>query len=182
MFLSPDPFPVPNLDDDSPHEQASAKSRPPARIVYDFSAYKELPTRPTPEEGIQRLRFPEDFKTFEVPDDIVYLEDGPRPDQVVMLMASDGQGHNSQIPHLFERALENRREYAELHGYNFHFLNITRYGLGGAHAVCPHKPSLPAKLILISPRFGPNFQQSLIPSNDSQAPSGFGGSILMQSL
>lgn len=102
-----------------------------------MSVDKGLLTQPEPAE---RQRFPEEFRTFEVPDDIVYPKDGPKPDQVVLLMASDGQGHNSQIPHLFERAVQNRKQYAELHGYHFHFINSTRYILEGIHPVCPHKP------------------------------------------
>ena len=104
--------------------EAPAKSEP-----------QEDPIQLLPENAARRLRFPEQFKTFHVPSKMVYSKDGPRPDQIVMLMASDGQGHNTLIPNLFERVKENRKQYAKLHGYHFHFINTTKYDLGEANPV-----------------------------------------------
>ena len=135
--LALDQFSTKDWGDDSLQgavDDPPTKSKPPVTIAYDQSV-DEDPTQPTPEDGTQRQRFPEQFRTFQVPSDIVYPKDGPEPDQVVMLMASDGQGHNNQIPHLFERVVENRKQYAKLHGYHFHFINTTKYDLGRAHAV-----------------------------------------------
>ncbi|KAK6341187.1 hypothetical protein TWF696_008274 [Orbilia brochopaga] len=80
--------------------------------------------------------------TFEVKDDVYFDPAGPRPDQVVLLMASDGKGHNGGIENLFEMAFANRQEYADFHGYKFHFINISRYDLGGAHPVWAKIPAL----------------------------------------
>ena len=94
-----------------------------------------------PEAELQTLLFPDQFRTFHVPDDIVYSEGGPQPDQVVLLMGCDGQGHLSKkVPHVVEIAMENRKKYAELHGYHFHFINVTKYDMGGANMVCPPLP------------------------------------------
>ncbi|EWC46974.1 hypothetical protein DRE_03736 [Drechslerella stenobrocha 248] len=80
--------------------------------------------------------------TFDVKDDVRFDPAGPRPDQIVMLMASDGKGHNGGIENLLEMARENRRQYAEFQGYNFHFINISRYDLRGAHPVWAKIPAL----------------------------------------
>jgi len=42
---------------------------------------------------------------------------GPSGDQIVLLMASDDKGNQGNpIPHLHDRAYENRKEYADWHG------------------------------------------------------------------
>jgi hypothetical protein len=67
----------------------------------------------------------------------------PANRDIVVLTASDGGGHNSAIPNVLERGLENRREYCEKHGYQSLWLNTSRYDIGDAHRVSHHKYSVP---------------------------------------
>lgn len=79
---------------------------------------------------------------FNVPSDITYDPAGPRPDQIILLCASDGGGHNGGIENLVEQTKKNRQEYADLHGYKYHFLNISKYDIGGAHPVWAKLPAI----------------------------------------
>lgn len=179
-------MPIPHSGDDSlqgAFDQIPAKHEPPPSVVYDAPVdgekpekeeQKEAPKHEEPkvetpkkeeekpkkqeEEPIRKLKFPEEAKTFNVPKNIVYSKDGPKPSEVVLLAASDGKGHNGGIPNLMERTLQNRKEYAEFHGYNFHFINITRYDLHGAKPVRILLNLIPDEISNESPifRFGPN--------------------------
>lgn len=158
-FLQSPPAPVPHSGDDSlqgAFDQTPAKNQPPISVVHDppvedppkeepkkEEPKKEEPKKEEPkkDEG-PKLRFPEGQKTFNVPDSIVYSKDGPKPSEVILLAASDGKGHNGGIPDLLEKAKQNRKEYADLHGYIFNFINITRYDLGGAHPVWAKLPAI----------------------------------------
>lgn len=51
---------------------------------------------------------------------------GPRPDQIVLLTATDGLGHNSQVENIVNMAMHNRREYCARNGYINHFINMSR--------------------------------------------------------
>jgi len=53
-----------------------------------------------------------------------------------------GGGHHTFIPDLIPRAIKNREEYAELHGYHFKFVNLTRYDLTKAHPVWGKLPAI----------------------------------------
>ncbi|KAJ6263287.1 hypothetical protein Dda_1849 [Drechslerella dactyloides] len=97
---------------------------------------------PAQQQQQEQVPMPRPQWTFEVKDDVYFDPAGPRPDQVVLLMASDGKGHNGGIEHLFEMAMANRQEYADFHGYKFHFINISRYDLHGAHPVWAKIPAL----------------------------------------
>ncbi|EUC38845.1 glycosyltransferase family 34 protein [Bipolaris zeicola 26-R-13] len=66
----------------------------------------------------------------------------PKPKNVIILTASDGGGHNSQIPNLLERVLENREEYCNRHGYTNLWLNTSRYDIGDSHRVWAKIPAL----------------------------------------
>lgn len=59
----------------------------------------------------------------------------PRNRDVVVLTASDGGGHNSAIPNVLERVLDDREKYCEKHGYTNLWLNTSRYDIGEAHRV-----------------------------------------------
>lgn len=59
----------------------------------------------------------------------------PRNRDVVVLTASDGGGHNSAIPNILERVLDDRQKYCEKHGYTNLWLNTSRYDVGEAHRV-----------------------------------------------
>jgi hypothetical protein len=52
-----------------------------------------------------------------------------------VLTASDGGGHNSAIPNVLQRVLEDREKYCEKHGYTHMWLNTSRYDIGEAHRV-----------------------------------------------
>ena len=59
----------------------------------------------------------------------------PRPQDVIVLTASDGGGHNSAIPNVLERVLDDRKEYCAKHGYTHLWINTSRYDIGEAHRV-----------------------------------------------
>jgi len=80
--------------------------------------------------------------TFSVPADMVHTPDGPKPDEIVLLAASDGKGHNGGIENILEDITLNRQEYANLHGYHYQFLNISKYDIGGAHPVWAKLPAI----------------------------------------
>lgn len=161
-FLQSPNAPAPHPGDDSLEgalDQIPAKNQPPVSIVHDppvedkqhknEQPKKEDPPKKeeTNKEGPKRpqepkLVFPDQKKTFDVPAGIVYDKAGPKPEQVVLLAASDGKGHNGGIPNLLENAKKNRQEYANLHGYHFSFINITRYDLKGAHPVWAKLPAI----------------------------------------
>ncbi|KAI5780177.1 galactosyl transferase GMA12/MNN10 family-domain-containing protein [Peziza echinospora] len=89
-----------------------------------------------------KVVFPGPSFTFNVDNDIVYNPEGPTPDQIVLLAASDGGGHNNEIPNMLQRTEENRIEYAKLHGYIYQFINITKYDLQGASPVWAKLPAI----------------------------------------
>ena len=59
----------------------------------------------------------------------------PRNRDIVVLTASDGGGHNSAIPNVLERVLDDREKYCARHGYTNLWLNTSRYDIGEAHRV-----------------------------------------------
>jgi hypothetical protein len=63
----------------------------------------------------------------------------PRPQDVVVLTASDGGGHNSAIPDVLGRVLDDRQKYCDKHGYKNLWLNTSRYDIGEAHRVRLHR-------------------------------------------
>lgn len=151
-FLQSPNAPAPHPGDDSLEgalDQIPAKNQPPVSIVHD-PPIEDKKQPPPPKNGQPKKQepkkeepgFPEQQKTFNVPAGIVYDKAGPKPDQVVLLAASDGKGHNGGIPNLLENAKQNREEYANLHGYHFNFINITRYNLNGAHPVWAKLPAI----------------------------------------
>lgn len=75
-------------------------------------------------------------QSFDIPKDLKFDPAGPRPDQIVILTATDGKGHNGGIQNIVHNALENRKEFCDAHGYINHFINITKYNMGeDAHPV-----------------------------------------------
>jgi len=80
--------------------------------------------------------------TFTVSDDIVYDPSGPKPSEIVILTATDGHGHNGGINSILEATAENRQAYCKHQGYNYHFINITKYDLKGAHPVWAKLPAI----------------------------------------
>ncbi|KAK9461517.1 galactosyl transferase GMA12/MNN10 family-domain-containing protein [Lipomyces oligophaga] len=51
----------------------------------------------------------------------------PKGSRIVLLSASDGQGHNGAITDLFKNMKENREEYCAYHGYTYQFINLSKY-------------------------------------------------------
>lgn len=80
--------------------------------------------------------------TITVPENIKYSPAGPRPDQVIILTATDGHGNNGGIKDIVQLAEENRKAYCKHHGYIYHFVNISQYDLGGSHAVWKKLPAI----------------------------------------
>ncbi|KAL5612325.1 uncharacterized protein BROUX77_002481 [Berkeleyomyces rouxiae] len=80
--------------------------------------------------------------TFDVPDDIKYNPAGPRPDQVVILTAADTGGHHGAIPKMHERVAANRQAYCDLHGYKYHFVDISKIDLPNANPVWKKIPAI----------------------------------------
>ena len=80
--------------------------------------------------------------TITVPENINYNSSGPRPDQVILLTATDGQGNNGGIKNIVQLAEENRKAYCNYHGYIYHFINISKYDLGDSHAVWKKIPAI----------------------------------------
>lgn len=93
----------------------------------------------TPALPTSTAELPEGFNpmkdTFDVPEDIYYDPAGPRPDQVILLTASDGKGHNGGIADILGSTARNRAAYCEKQGYINQFINISKYDLEGAHPV-----------------------------------------------
>lgn len=59
----------------------------------------------------------------------------PRNKDVVVLTASDGGGHNSVIPNVLQRVLEDRQKYCDRQSYTCQWLNTSRYDIRDAHRV-----------------------------------------------
>lgn len=90
----------------------------------------------------ERVNSLKKYVKFNVPRDITYDPAGPRANQIVILTASDGKGHNGGIQDLIGQTRTNRQDYADLHGYHYHFINITKYDLQGAHPVWAKLPAV----------------------------------------
>ncbi|KAI5817172.1 galactosyl transferase GMA12/MNN10 family-domain-containing protein [Pyronema omphalodes] len=80
--------------------------------------------------------------TFAVPPNLVHDPAGPKPNEIVLLAASDGKGHNGGIDNILGDVTPNRQAYADLHGYTYQFLNISQYNIGAASAVWAKLPAI----------------------------------------
>ena len=111
----------------------------------------------------------------------------PRNRDIVVLTASDGGGHNSAIPRVLERVLDNREKYCARKGYTNLWLNTSRYDIGQAHRVSdggewrrlfllPYKHNKHL-LTYCNCRHGPRFPPSLKHLSCTQTPSGSGSLI-----
>ncbi|OCK81778.1 glycosyltransferase family 34 protein [Lepidopterella palustris CBS 459.81] len=79
---------------------------------------------------------------FNVPPTIKSVAKIPKPANIVVLTASDGGGHNSAIPCLLERVIENRQIYCDNHGYQNLWLNTSKYNIGTAHRTWSKIPAV----------------------------------------
>jgi len=80
--------------------------------------------------------------SFFVPDDITYNPAGPTPDQIVVVTATDGKGHNGGIEDILGQTEQNRETYCNYHGYHYHFVNISKFDLEDAHPVWKKLPAI----------------------------------------
>lgn len=87
-------------------------------------------------------RFRINVGSFVVPKNIYYDPVGPKPHEIIMLCASDGKGHNGGIPDILNVVASNRQEYADLHGYTYQFLNVSKYNIGEAQPVWAKLPAI----------------------------------------
>lgn len=80
--------------------------------------------------------------TITIPKDMVHTAEGPKPNEIVMVTASDGKGHNGGIEDILGKTAKNRKEYCAHHGYNYHFVNISKFDMGDAHPVWKKIPAI----------------------------------------
>lgn len=80
--------------------------------------------------------------TFTIPKDMVHTPDGPKPNEIVVVTASDGKGHNGGIEDILGKTAQNRKAYCAFHGYNYHFVNIAKFDMGDAHPVWKKIPAI----------------------------------------
>ncbi|KAF2192138.1 glycosyltransferase family 34 protein [Zopfia rhizophila CBS 207.26] len=93
----------------------------------------------TPQE--QYFKFMPEWD-FKVPSSAKGYARIPKNKDVIVLTASDGGGHNSAIPNILERVLEDRRSYCERHGFRNLWLNTSRYDIGQAHRTWSKIPAV----------------------------------------
>ncbi|KAA8614643.1 Glyco-transf-34 domain containing protein [Pyrenophora tritici-repentis] len=70
-------------------------------------------------------------------------------DEIVVLTASDGLGHNSAVPNILERVLGDREKYCAKHGYTNLWLNTSRYDIGEAHRTWSKIPAVAEAFYLL---------------------------------
>jgi hypothetical protein len=101
----------------------------------------------TPQSGFFKLQPEWDWSIPKHANTLDGYARSPRNRDVVVLTASDGGGHNSAIPNVLERVLDDRLKYCAQHGYTHLWLNTSRYDIGDAHRVCHMaRPSRQQKL------------------------------------
>lgn len=81
-------------------------------------------------------------KSFDIPKDMTFSPEGPKPEQVVLVTASDGGGNNGAIDNILALAEENRKAYCKQHGYQYHYVDISKFDLGNAHPVWKKVPAM----------------------------------------
>lgn len=79
---------------------------------------------------------------FEIPESKKHLS--PKPEEIVILSASDFSDNSGWRWRLHEEGLKNRDEYAKFHGYHHVFINFTKYDAARAHVAHPCWLKLPA--------------------------------------
>ncbi|PRT56179.1 Alpha-1,2-galactosyltransferase gmh3 [Wickerhamiella sorbophila] len=79
---------------------------------------------------------------FTIPESKKHLS--PKPEEVVILSASDFSDKSGWRWRLHEEGLKNRDEYAKAHGYRHVFINFTKYDAARSHVAHPCWLKLPA--------------------------------------
>ncbi|QDS70406.1 hypothetical protein FKW77_009426 [Venturia effusa] len=80
--------------------------------------------------------------TITIPADMVHTPEGPKPNEIILVTATDGGGHNGGIEDILGKTAKNRQAYCDYHGYNYHFVNISKFDLGDAHPVWKKIPAI----------------------------------------
>jgi hypothetical protein len=65
-----------------------------------------------------------------------------KPEEILILTASNGGGHNAAIPDLLEKVCDDRDKYAKRNGYTHLWLNTDNYYVGDVHPVWAKIPAL----------------------------------------
>ena len=110
------------------HTAAAAAAKPAPSKTLKQPDEVQATQKPAP-ENFDPLK-----QSFDIPKDIYFDPAGPRPEQIVVLTATDGRGHNSAIKDIVQLAVQNRKEYCDAHGYINHFIDLSKYDMS-AHAV-----------------------------------------------
>jgi hypothetical protein len=89
-----------------------------------------------------------------------------KPEEILILTASNGGGHNAAIPDLLEKVCDDRDKYAKRNGYTHLWLNTDNYYVGDVHPVSLIQPPInhhvaPANHLS---RFGQRSPRSPMPS------------------
>lgn len=132
----PEPTPTPEIDEEDHESEAEKNAKEEKARAERFRLEEEEKKKLSDATKIS------ENVAFSVPADIKYDPEGPRPDQIILLCASDGKGHNGGIENLLEQARENRQAYADFHGYKYHFLNISKFDIAPAHPVWAKLPAI----------------------------------------
>jgi hypothetical protein len=100
----------------------------------------------------------------------------PQNSDIIVLTASDGGGHNSAIPNVLERVLDDREKYCAKHGYTNMWLNTSRYDIGEAHRVRRRRSAwlIQGKELTNQHRRGPRSLPSPKRSTSTRPPNGSG--------
>ncbi|KAE8861882.1 hypothetical protein PTNB73_07436 [Pyrenophora teres f. teres] len=69
--------------------------------------------------------------------------------EIVILTASDGKGHNSAVPNILERVLDDREKYCARNGYTNLWLNTSRYDIGDAERTWSKIPAVAEAFYLL---------------------------------
>ncbi|KAH0543464.1 hypothetical protein FGG08_002229 [Glutinoglossum americanum] len=110
------------------------------------SPWLSSPTSPSPSDKGDHVE-PVDFThrqswRFDVDPFKKFNPKGPKPENIIILTATDGNGNNAEIPDLLENVGHNRQEYCDYHGYICVFTNITKYDLEDKHPVWAKIPGI----------------------------------------
>lgn len=130
--------------------QVPAKAPPPPHHISEElpkkteeQKKKEADDKKKAEDAAKPTIFDIGFADFAVDaSDLTSDPDGPKPEEIVVLTASDGKGHNNGIENLMEKAQENRQAFCDYHGYIQEFINISKYNIGHYHPVWAKLPAI----------------------------------------
>ena len=80
--------------------------------------------------------------TVTLPKKTVYDPTGGKNSEIVILTATDGKGHNDDIPNMVELVKANRDAYCKHHGYIHHFVDLSKIDMDDVPAVWKKLPAI----------------------------------------